>query len=104
MSRGYLFTVLEYLADEFFSAVAEVAMTFGDSSCRPKLLASSATGLFLPAVRLSPNNVAILPRISGQRERAILPERQLRFGCGPAAFPAKSVCRIVVGPRRVLQG
>ncbi len=34
-------------------AVAEVAKTFGDSPCRPKLLASFATGIFSFAVRLT---------------------------------------------------
>ena len=38
---------------EFSPAVAKVAKTIGDSSCRPKLLARSATGIFSPAARLS---------------------------------------------------
>ncbi len=37
--------------DESSPAVAEVAKTFGDSPCRPKLLASSATGIISPLER-----------------------------------------------------
>ena len=45
--------IIRRAAGEFIPTVAEVAKTFGDSRYRPKLLASSATGIFSPAGRLN---------------------------------------------------
>ena len=79
---------LKRSADKLVPAVAEVAKTFGDSPRRPKLLASSATGIFSSAARLltilaismaSASNTA-LGQNPHERASDLFPLTQDRFG------------------------